>query len=79
MKNMASKKQSQILGLPNVLISDAQPEAYKNANLSFANLKLLKLKKGLAVEHSKASNSYTFSVYLNSKSAGDAPEDLYIS
>jgi len=57
MKNMASKKQSQILGLPNVLISDAQPEAYKNANLSFANLKLLKLKKGLAVEHSKASNS----------------------
>ncbi len=34
------------------MMSDAQPEAHKYANLPFVNLKLIKLKKGSAVEHS---------------------------
>ncbi len=33
-------------------MSDAQPEAYKYAKPAFAILKLIKLKKGPAVEHS---------------------------
>ena len=37
---------------PNVLICDAQPVQYKHAYFTIAPLKLNKVKKGSAVEHS---------------------------
>ena len=48
------------------MMSDAQPEAYKYANLPFENLKLTKLKKGAAVEHSRACFCYMFLFFISS-------------
>lgn len=43
----------------NALISDSQPESYKNAKNQLTNHKPIKVKKGAAVENSRASNGYT--------------------
>ncbi len=39
--------------LANAIMSDAQPGVYKYASLTFVNLKLIKFKKGAAVEQNE--------------------------